>query len=278
MNIRPSAWRAVNALLGVSLAAAALLLLRTALRPAPEPDLPAVSSAPRAQGSHTGALALFASPAGPRPAADATAAQPSLAARYRLCGVCARGEAGGWIVLEETGTARQIIVASGETVEGWTVGSVSASGAQIFPAGNPAASQTLALPQAGPASAAARPAQAASPTAPPSADPGVREIDRATILSAAQTLPSVLSSARIVPFYRRGLQAGFLFLDIREHSLFETLGLHDGDIVTHVNGRQLNRPLSREDLEGLLGGQAQPVVRILVDRNSSTVSLTCRIR
>ena len=64
-----------------------------------------------------------------------------------------------------------------------------------------------------------------------------REVD-----AALSNLNKVATQARIVPVFENGQARGFKLFSIRPQSLYAKLGLRNGDIVTHVNGREINSP------------------------------------
>lgn len=53
-------------------------------------------------------------------------------------------------------------------------------------------------------------------------------------------LSKVLMQAAAVPQYRNGQLAGFSLFDIEPGSVYEQIGLKEGDMVTHINGQGLN--------------------------------------
>jgi general secretion pathway protein C len=55
-------------------------------------------------------------------------------------------------------------------------------------------------------------------------------------------LNEVITQARAVPVVNEGKGAGFKLFNIRRGSIFEKLGLVDGDIVQRVNDTELTDP------------------------------------
>jgi len=56
---------------------------------------------------------------------------------------------------------------------------------------------------------------------------------------ALNNLPMLLSQARAIPFFRDGQSIGMRIFAIRSQSLYEKLGLKNGDIVKSINGSSI---------------------------------------
>lgn len=57
-----------------------------------------------------------------------------------------------------------------------------------------------------------------------------------------QGISQILSSARIVPQYSEGQMMGMLVDSIKTDSMFQKVGLQNGDVITEVNGIMIDRP------------------------------------
>lgn len=53
-------------------------------------------------------------------------------------------------------------------------------------------------------------------------------------------LSKVLMQAAAVPHYNNGVLSGFSLHDIEPGSVYEQIGIREGDMVTHINGQALN--------------------------------------
>lgn len=62
------------------------------------------------------------------------------------------------------------------------------------------------------------------------------------VTDALANLPMLLSQARAVPYFRNGQSIGMRLFAIRSGSLYEKLGLKNGDIITAVNDSSLSDP------------------------------------
>ncbi|MDX8408996.1 MAG: type II secretion system protein GspC [Mariprofundales bacterium] len=121
------------------------------------------------------------------------------------------------------------------------------------------------------AAAAGMPQPAPTVQVLPSSAPNVRKmgLSRQVVNNAMANFSTLLSQARILPHFTNGKADGFLVTDIAAGSLYQQLGLKNGDILTGVNGkpvtsmdqamnmyRQLQRAPS-VDVAVMRGGQQQ---------------------
>jgi general secretion pathway protein C len=80
------------------------------------------------------------------------------------------------------------------------------------------------------------PAPAGAPAAPAS---GTVAQNRADIMGSLKDLGTMLSQAQIRPYFTRGLPDGFMVSGIRPGSVYQRMGLTDGDILQEINGRKM---------------------------------------
>jgi type II secretion system protein C len=64
-------------------------------------------------------------------------------------------------------------------------------------------------------------------------------VDEAELDKALENLPLLLTQARAVPFFKEGRAVGLRLFAIRAGSLFEKIGLQNGDVLKSVNGNSL---------------------------------------
>ena len=76
------------------------------------------------------------------------------------------------------------------------------------------------------------------PVAAPSAS-GTVVLNRADITGSFKDLGSMLSQAQIRPFFSAGVPDGFMVSGIRPGSVYQRMGLTDGDILQGVNGKKM---------------------------------------
>ena len=69
-----------------------------------------------------------------------------------------------------------------------------------------------------------------------------RRIPRPWLRSQLARLPEILRQARVVPRYRDGKFAGFVITNIAPGSVYEKIGLQNGDVIEAVNGVVVKTP------------------------------------
>lgn len=67
-------------------------------------------------------------------------------------------------------------------------------------------------------------------------------LDSAKLNAWMDDFETLSRSARIIPNFQNGEQTGFKLVGIRPSSLWASLGIRNGDVVTHVHGRTLTSP------------------------------------
>jgi general secretion pathway protein C len=75
--------------------------------------------------------------------------------------------------------------------------------------------------------------------APISSEGNTFTIDEAEIDKALENLPLLLTQARAVPYFKDGVSVGLRLFAIKSDSMYEKLGLRNGDILKSVNGNSL---------------------------------------
>ncbi len=93
---------------------------------------------------------------------------------------------------------------------------------------------------------------------------------------ALNNLPQLLSQARAVPYFRNGQSIGMRLFAIRSGSLYEKLGLKNGDILLAVNDSSLSDPAEALKLFEQLKNQRSIAVKL--ERNSQSLSMQYTIR
>ncbi len=89
-------------------------------------------------------------------------------------------------------------------------------------------------------------------------------------------LPRLLSQARAVPYFRNGTSIGMRLFAIRAGSLYEKLGLKNGDIIKMVNKNNLSDPAQALKLFEQLKDDKSIVVK--AERNGQDLDLNYTIR
>jgi general secretion pathway protein C len=93
------------------------------------------------------------------------------------------------------------------------------------------------------------PRTAASSTGPGTGAEGIRkldanryEIDKQVIEGALTNLNTLATQARLVPSFKNGVANGFKLFQIQPGSLYASIGVENGDVITRINGYEVNSP------------------------------------
>jgi general secretion pathway protein C len=68
------------------------------------------------------------------------------------------------------------------------------------------------------------------------------EIDKAIIDSSLSNLNTLATQARLVPSFKNGVANGFKLFQIQPGSLYSSIGIENGDVITRINGYEINSP------------------------------------
>ncbi len=137
----------------------------------------------------------------------------------------------------------------------------------------------------GAAAAAAAPAVPAAPAAAAeqvaAADSHIQQvaegqyvIDRSEVDSALDNMNQLFTQVRAVPHFEGGKSTGFRLFAIRQGSLFDKIGLKNGDVIQRVNGSELSDPARALALFQELRSEREITVDVL--RNKEQKSLSYR--
>ena len=101
-------------------------------------------------------------------------------------------------------------------------------------------------------------------------------IDRREVEDTVKNLNEVFTQARAVPFFREGKTVGFRVFAIKPGSVFERIGLKNGDIVRRVNGVELTDPTKAITLFTELQNEGH--IAVDLDRSQKAQSFSYEIR
>ena len=101
-------------------------------------------------------------------------------------------------------------------------------------------------------------------------------IDRREVEDTLKNINKVFTQARAVPFFRDGKTIGFRVFAIKPGSVFERIGLKNGDIVRRVNGVELTDPTKAITLFTELQNEGH--IAVDLDRNQKPESFSYEIR
>lgn len=104
---------------------------------------------------------------------------------------------------------------------------------------------------------------------------GQYNIDRSEVDAALDNMNQLFTQIRAVPHFEGGKSTGFRLFAIRQNSIFDNIGLQNGDIIQSINGTELNDPSGALALMQGLRSAGQLNVTVL--RNRQTVNLQYNI-
>ncbi len=101
-------------------------------------------------------------------------------------------------------------------------------------------------------------------------------IPRGTVDHSLNHLSELFTQARAVPNIQNGRTIGFALSEIESGSVFDEMGLEDGDVITSVNGQTINDPARAMQMLSLLHDRR--VIQVEVLREGKPLRLTYEIR
>ncbi len=112
---------------------------------------------------------------------------------------------------------------------------------------------------------------------------GVRKItpnryvlDRSTVDSNLKNMAPLFTQIRAIPNIKNGQSNGFMLSEIEPGSIFQQIGLQDGDLLTAVNGQAVGDPAKAMDLMQTLQNQSSITLNVM--RNGAPTHLYYNIR
>jgi len=106
--------------------------------------------------------------------------------------------------------------------------------------------------------------------------PGQYNVDRATVDRNLQNMGSLLTQMRALPNIQNGKTDGFKLSEIQQGSLFQQMGLQDGDVVKNIDGQDINDPMKALELLNVLQNERSIAIQIV--RNGQPIRLNYNIR
>jgi len=166
---------------------------------------------------------------------DKTAALPSGEeyTAFDLKGTIAVSDTMGYAVVEEKGKGKQKLYRIGEMIGSAKLVRVTRNTAVLNNAGREMVMKVRESGESSLGGAGLRPTGS-----------GIA-LSKQEMTQSLGDLKSIMSQAVVRPFVNEGVQQGYIISNIVPGSLYERLGLRNGDVVTDVNGKKLD---SADDL------------------------------
>lgn len=207
-----------------------------------------------------------------------TASGPQLRGELLLRGTAEFGGS-GYAVIESSESGVQQLFAVGELVfEGPKLVAVDARTATVLRGGRRVVLEIVET-EATPARTADGPPGAAKAAA----SGGIRQVgdnrylvDRGEVDHSIENLSSIVTQMRAVPYLKDGKSLGFRVFNIRAGSLFERMGLKNGDVIQSVNGTTLDDPTRALALLDEVEAADEITVDLLRDDHPNTLTYSIR--
>ncbi|MBI4516047.1 MAG: hypothetical protein HY699_09565 [Deltaproteobacteria bacterium] len=210
--------------------------------------------------------------------------------KVRLWGVAIHAGGNSSCVIEDLNTHQQKLYKVGDTIQDATVSSVEWERViltrdgreeilQITPDARKHASLVAsAVGHGGPAA----PAPGAGAGSRPGDDriqlvgENQYAIDRSEVDSALENMSQLFTQVRAVPHFEGGRSTGFRLFAIRQDSLFDKIGLKNGDILQRINGIEINDPGRAMGLFQELRNEREVTVDLVRNKEPKTLSYQFR--
>ena len=119
-----------------------------------------------------------------------------------------------------------------------------------------------------------QPARAARST--PRADTATQTISRDLLQENINNMAQMMSKVRVMPYMKDGKPEGFRVSQIKEDSLFKSMGFQNGDVIRSINGQDI---LSAEDMMKAYNSlKDNSSFSITILRNNQPKTLNLRVR
>lgn len=101
-------------------------------------------------------------------------------------------------------------------------------------------------------------------------------IEQKKIQWVQEHLNEVATDARIVPAFKDGKSDGFKLFSIRPGSVYQQIGLQNGDVIQKINGYEMNSPDKALEVYGKL--RDARAITVQLERRGSAKTITYQIR
>ncbi len=166
--------------------------------------------------------------------AEAAVEGPDFSTLVAVKGIVAGSGKDGFVVVEEQGKNKQMLYKVGNMVAGAKLVKISRK-AVTFLVGDKERVLKMVETSEGPL----MPARPGQPTVAMPARGGPMVISRSEVDASLRDMGTMLSQAQLRPYYTDGKPDGFIITNIRPGSVYERLGLVNGDVVQGTDGRKL---------------------------------------
>ena len=101
-------------------------------------------------------------------------------------------------------------------------------------------------------------------------------VARSEIENSLDNLTQTITQVRATPFLQNGKAIGFRLFNVRKGSIFERMGIKNGDVVREVNGTVIDSPAAASGLLDVIRTAENLELRLL--RQGKPLSLSYTVR
>ncbi len=101
-------------------------------------------------------------------------------------------------------------------------------------------------------------------------------VEREEVDNALENMSQLFTQIRAVPHFEGGESTGFRLFAIRRGSLFDKIGLKNGDIIRNINGQAMNDPTKALGLLEELRDSTDLTVAVTRNRKEKTLNYTVK--
>ncbi len=205
----------------------------------------------------------------PKPVEAPAPPPPVSELRAKLIGTAPSPNSDSFAIIEDDANKQQQLYRVGDGLQGRTLTAVEWDHVKLK---GPRGEEILKLVDA--SSRPSGPAPAVDTIA--SRGDNTFTIDRAEVDKSMENLNQLFTQIRAVPHFQDGKAAGFRLFAIRQDSIFEKIGLKNGDIVNKINGNELTDPARAMSLIQELRNEGHVSVEMMRNRQPTTLNYDIR--
>jgi general secretion pathway protein C len=201
---------------------------------------------------------------------QAGAVQQDIALLIDLRGTVAGESKYGFAIIEEKGTRKQRLVKAGDVIAGAKVVRIKRNAVDLLVENQ---ERTLKMAETKEAPILPPPAAVAAASPVPT---GPLVLSRNEVAAGLQDMGSMLRQAQVRPYFNAGNPDGFIISSIQAGSLYQKMGIIDGDIIQGVNNRAIRTADDMMELLNLIKSGSGMALSIKRRGNSETLNYQFR--
>ncbi len=183
---------------------------------------------------------------------------------FNLKGTIAADNDFGFIVIEEKGGGKQKLYRIGEMIGSAKLVRIARNAAILNSSGR---ELVMKIEETADESSITRPSRSGSSQT----QSGIA-MSRKEVTESPGDLKSIMSQAVVQPFLNAGVQEGYTISSIVPGSLYERVGLQNGDIIIEVNGKSFGRAVDLLQLVNLMQSGGNISVNLIRRGKSETIN------